>query len=296
MNIEEYLADKKKLFDAALESIIEPLKEHSVLYAAMSYSLLSGGKRIRPILMLTTYSAITNSESEIVPFGCALEMIHTYSLIHDDLPIMDNSDLRRGKPTCHKVYGDDMALLAGDALISFAFEVISDPSNIKNFSPEQILNVVYDFGVYTGIKGLVGGQVMDIVTSGMESIDKDTILYIEKKKTASLITLAVRTGAILGNAPEDEIAAVSNFGLNLGISYQIVDDILDAVSSPEVLGKDTGQDKKNRKATFVSLYGIEAARKMAEEYVQKAIDYLIPFGEKYSLLSEIARFSLKRIR
>jgi len=296
VNIEEYLADKKKLFDAALESIIEPLKEHSVLYAAMSYSLLSGGKRIRPILMLTTYSAITNSESEIVPFGCALEMIHTYSLIHDDLPIMDNSDLRRGKPTCHKVYGDDMALLAGDALISFAFEVISDPSNIKNFSPEQILNVVYDFGVYTGIKGLVGGQVMDIVTSGMESIDKDTILYIEKKKTASLITLAVRTGAILGNAPEDEIAAVSNFGLNLGISYQIVDDILDAVSSPEVLGKDTGQDKKNRKATFVSLYGIEAARKMAEEYVQKAIDYLIPFGEKYSLLSEIARFSLKRIR
>ena len=296
MNIEEYLADKKKLFDAALESIIEPLKEHSVLYAAMSYSLLSGGKRIRPILMLTTYSAITNSESEIVPFGCALEMIHTYSLIHDDLPIMDNSDLRRGKPTCHKVYGDDMALLAGDALISFAFEVISDPSNIKNFSPEQILNVVYDFGVYTGIKGLVGGQVMDIVTSGMESIDRDTILYIEKKKTASLITLAVRTGAILGNAPEDEIAAVSNFGLNLGISYQIVDDILDAVSSPEVLGKDTGQDKKNRKATFVSLYGIEAARKMAEEYVQKAIDYLIPFGEKYSLLSEIARFSLKRIR
>ncbi len=296
MNIEEYLADKKKLFDAALESIIEPLKEHSVLYAAMSYSLLSGGKRIRPILMLTTYSAITNSESEIVPFGCALEMIHTYSLIHDDLPIMDNSDLRRGKPTCHKVYGDDMALLAGDALISFAFEVISDPSNIKNFSPEQILNVVYDFGVYTGIKGLVGGQVMDIVTSGMESIDRDTILYIEKKKTASLITLAVRTGAILGNAPEDEVAAVSNFGLNLGISYQIVDDILDAVSSPEVLGKDTGQDKKNRKATFVSLYGIEAARKMAEEYVQKAIDYLIPFGEKYSLLSEIARFSLKRIR
>jgi len=296
VDIEEYLADKRRLFDNAIRSVIEPLKEHSVLYAAMSYSLLSGGKRLRPILMLSVYNALTGEESKIIPFGCALEMIHTYSLIHDDLPIMDNSDLRRGKPTCHKVYGDDMALLAGDALISLAFEIISDPSNLKNFPPDKILNVVYDFGVYTGIKGLVGGQVMDIVTSGMDTIDKDTILYIEKKKTASLITLAVRTGAILGGSSEEEISAITNFGINLGISYQIIDDILDVVSTPEVLGKDTNQDKKNRKATFVSLYGIDVAKKMAEEYVQKAIDYLIPFKDKYSVLAEIAKFSLKRIK
>ncbi len=296
MDIEKYLSDKKKLFDAALESVIESLKEHSMLYAAMSYSLLSGGKRLRPILMLSVYSALTGDENSIVPFGCAVEMIHTYSLIHDDLPIMDNSNLRRGKPTCHKVYGNDMALLAGDALISFAFEVISDPSNTKNFPSEKILEVVYDFGVYTGVKGLVGGQVMDIVTSGMDTIDKDTILYIEKKKTASLITLALRTGAVLGGASEDEITAISNFGINLGISYQIIDDILDVISNPEVLGKDTGQDKKNRKATFVSLYGLDAARKMAEEYVQKAIDYLIPFEKKYEILMQIAKFSLKRIK
>ncbi len=296
MNIENYLEEKRKLFDAALESVVKPLKEHSVLYAAMSYSLLSGGKRIRPILMLSTYSALAKEEDKIIPFGCALEMIHTYSLIHDDLPIMDNSDLRRGKPTCHKVYGDDMALLAGDALISLAFEIISDPSNLRNFSSEKLLSVVYDFGVHTGVKGLVGGQVMDIVTSGMEIIDKDTILYIEKKKTASLIVLAVRTGAILGGAPEEEISAITEFGLNLGISYQIIDDILDATSSPDVLGKDTGQDKKNKKATFVALYGVDTARKMAEEFVQKAIDYLIPFENKYSLLMEIARFSLKRIK
>ncbi len=296
MDVEKYLEEKKSLFDSAIEAIIEPLKEHSVLYAAMSYSLLSGGKRLRPILMLSAYKALTGEEEKIIPFGCAIEMIHTYSLIHDDLPVMDNSDLRRGKPTCHKVYGEDMALLAGDALISLAFEIISNPSNMKNFLPKKLVQISYEFGIYTGIKGLVGGQVMDIVTSGAESIDKDTILYIEKKKTASLITLAVRTGVILGGAPEDELSALTEFATNLGISYQITDDILDAVSTPEVLGKDTGQDKKNLKATFVYLYGVDVARKMAEEYVQKAIDYLLPFKEKYSVLSEIARFSLERVK
>ena len=276
--------------------MIEPLKEHSVLYAAMSYSLLSGGKRIRPILMYSTFKSLNDSDEAILPFAVAIEMIHTYSLIHDDLPIMDNSNLRRGKPTCHKVYGEDMALLAGDALISLAFEIISNPSNQKNFSPDKILSVVYDFGVLTGIKGLVGGQVMDIVTSGAESVDEETILYIERKKTASLITLAVRSGGILGGADNKEVEALTKFGTNLGISYQIIDDILDATSTEEVLGKDTGQDKKNLKATFVALYGVERAKGIAHEFVEKAISFLEPYGEKYALLSGIAKFSLERIK
>ena len=295
MDIEKYLEEKKKFIDSVLEAVVSPLKEHSVLYAAMSYSLLSGGKRLRPILMLTTYNAFNKNEEAILPFASAIEMIHTYSLIHDDLPLMDNSDLRRGKPTCHKIYGDDMALLAGDALISFAFELISNPSNLKNFSAESVLSVIYDFGVYSGIKGLVGGQVMDIVTSGMDSVDEDTILYIEKKKTASLITLSVRSGGILGGAAKEEIDTLTNFGMNLGISYQIIDDVLDVISNPEVLGKDTMQDKKNEKATFVALYGVDRAKEIAGEFVQKAVDYLLPFGDKYKTLIEIAHFSLKRI-
>ena len=296
MNIEEYLKEKKKFVDSVLEAVVSPLKEHSVLYAAMSYSLLSGGKRIRPILMISTFGALNENAEAILPFASAIEMIHTYSLIHDDLPLMDNSDLRRGEPTCHKVYGQDMALLAGDALISLAFELISNPSNTKYFGAEKVLSVSYDFGVYSGIKGLVGGQVMDIVTSGADSIDEDTILYIEKKKTASLIALAIRSGAILGGASEEELKALTNFGMNLGISYQVIDDVLDAVSTPEILGKDTGQDKKNEKATFVALYGVDRAKKIAEEFVQKGIDYLVPFGEKYNLLIEIAHFSLQRIK
>jgi len=296
MDIKEYLEEKRKFFDNVIETMIEPLKEHSVLYAAMSYSLLSGGKRIRPILMYSAFKSLSENEESILPFAVAIEMIHTYSLIHDDLPIMDNSNLRRGKPTCHKVYGEDMALLAGDALISLAFEIISNPSNQRNFSPDKILSVVYDFGVLTGIKGLVGGQVMDIVTSGAESVDEETILYIERKKTASLITLAVRSGGILGGANEREVNDLTNFGTNLGISYQIIDDILDATSTEEVLGKDTGQDKKNLKATFVALYGVERAKEIAREFAEKGIDFLKPYGEKYSLLSEIAKFSLERIK
>jgi len=296
MDIKIYLEEKRKFFDNVIETMIEPLKEHSVLYAAMSYSLLSGGKRIRPILMYTTFKSLNENEEAILPFAVAIEMIHTYSLIHDDLPIMDNSNLRRGKPTCHKVYGEDMALLAGDALISLAFEIISNPSNQKNFSPDKILSVIYDFGVLTGIKGLVGGQVMDIVTSGAESVDEETILYIERKKTASLITLAVRSGGILGGADNEEVESLTNFGTNLGISYQIIDDILDVTSTKEVLGKDTGQDKKNLKATFVALYGVERAKEIAREFVEKAISFLQPYGERYALLSEIAKFSLERIK
>lgn len=296
MDIEAYLKQKKELVDSALRAMTEPLKERSVLYAAMSYGLLSGGKRLRPILMLTTYNANKEDEEAIIPFACAIEMVHTYSLIHDDLPIVDNSDLRRGKPTVHKVYGSDMALLAGDALLSLAFEIISSSSNLKKFKENDILKVVYEFGVSTGINGLVGGQVMDIVTSNMDNVDKDTILYIEKEKTASLITLALRVGGILGAVEKNELEALTNFGLNFGISYQIIDDVLDAVSTPEVLGKDTGQDKKNRKATFVALYGVEKARQMAEEFTQKGIDFLLPFGEKYSTLIEIGKYSLKRVK
>jgi len=294
MEIKKYLEEKKQKIDNALEVLLAPLKEHSVLYAAMSYGLLSPGKRIRPILMLSTYNASANSEDEIIPFACSVEMIHAYSLIHDDLPIMDNSDLRRGRPTCHKIYGSDMALLAGDALLSYAFEIISNPKVIKSFKQEAVASVLHEYAFASGVKGLVGGQVMDVVTTSDEAIDEETILYIEKKKTAALITLSIRAAAILAHLEDSEITALSRFGEYLGISYQIVDDVLDYSSKPEVLGKDIGQNVKNKKASFVSLYGIEKAKEIAKEYSFKGIDFIMPYGNKYETLKELALYLLER--
>jgi len=296
LTIENYMEEKRKLINGTLEAMILPLKEQSPLYPAISYALLLPGKRIRPILTLSAYEALNGAEKDILPFACAVEMVHTYSLIHDDLPIMDNSDMRRGKPTCHKVFGSDMALLAGDALLSLSFDVVVSSGFKNDFESNKLLQVVQEFASASGIKGLVGGQVMDMVTMNDNNIDKETILYIESMKTASLIRLAVRVGAILGGSSEGELTALTKFSENFGISYQIIDDILDETSTEEVLGKDVGQDKKNKKATFVALFGIKQAKEIASDFIQKSVDYLKSFGEKYRNLEEIAIYSLKRIQ
>jgi len=251
---------------------------------------------IRPILTLNVYESIKGNVKDVIPFACAVELVHTYSLIHDDLPIMDNSDMRRGKPTCHKVYGSDMALLAGDALLSLSFDIVVSSGFKNDFEPQKILQVVQEFALASGIKGLVGGQVMDMVTMNESNIDKETILYIESMKTASLIRLAVRVGAILGGSPEDELIALTKFSENFGISYQVIDDILDATSTTKILGKDVGQDMKNKKATFVALFGVEKAKGIASDFIYKSIDYLKPFSGKYKTLEEIAIYSLNRIK
>lgn len=296
MEIESYMEEKRKFISNALEAIILPLKEQSPLYPAISYALLLPGKRIRPILTLNVYEAIKGNVKNVIPFACAVELVHTYSLIHDDLPIMDNSDMRRGKPTCHKVYGSDMALLAGDALLSLSFDIVVSSGFKNDFEPQKILQVVQEFALASGIKGLVGGQVMDMVTMNESNIDKETILYIESMKTASLIRLSVRVGAILGGSPEDELIALTKFSENFGISYQVIDDILDATSTTKILGKDIGQDMKNKKATFVALFGVEKAKEIASDFIYKSIDYLKPFSGKYKTLEEIAIYSLNRIK
>lgn len=296
MEIESYMEEKRKFISNALEAIILPLKEQSPLYPAISYALLLPGKRIRPILTLNVYESIKGNVKDVIPFACAVELVHTYSLIHDDLPIMDNSDMRRGKPTCHKVYGSDMALLAGDALLSLSFDIVVSSGFKNDFEPQKILQVVQEFALASGIKGLVGGQVMDMVTMNENNIDKETILYIESMKTASLIRLAVRVGAILGGSPEGELIALTKFSENFGISYQVIDDILDATSTTKILGKDIGQDMKNKKATFVALFGVEKAKEIASDFIYKSIDYLKPFSGKYKTLEEIAIYSLNRIK
>lgn len=296
MEIEEYLVAERKKFNDALEYFLTPLKENSTLYAAVSYALLSPGKRLRPILLTATYESNGGKSEDVLPFAVGIEMIHTYSLIHDDLPIMDNSDMRRGRPTCHKIYGSDMALLAGDALLTYAFEIISSQGLLKFFGEETLIRVVHEFAQAAGFKGMVGGQVMDMITLSSENVSDETIVYIEKMKTAALIALPLKIGGILSKTDDSEVKALSHFGEFLGISYQILDDILDEASTVEDLGKDIRQDIKNEKASFVYLYGIEKAREIAAEYKNKAIDFLKPYNEKYSLLIAIADYLEKRVK
>lgn len=296
MNIEEYLENTRKKINSYLEILLSPIKENSILYAAMSYGLLAPGKRLRPILLIATYESNNNEPDKILPFAAAIEMIHTYSLIHDDLPIMDNSDLRRGRPTCHKIYGSDMALLAGDALLTYAFEVITSQHIVKDFDNEILIKVVNEYSKASGFRGLVGGQVMDMVTLSEENISEDTILYIEKRKTAALIALPLKIGGILSKLDNTEIESLARFGEYLGISYQIQDDILDVSSTKEEIGKDIGQDVKNKKASFVYLHGVEKAYQLAKQYTKKAIDFIKPYGEKYDLLIQIAQYLEERKR
>jgi len=296
MEIEEFIQEKKRIVEDYLVKVLDKIKEDSPLYAAINYSLMSGGKRLRPILLLATYESNNKNIEDALPFASSLELIHTYSLIHDDLPIMDNSDMRRGRPTCHKIYGSDMALLAGDALISLAFDIISSSKLVSKFPEGNLLRIIHEFAELSGVKGLVGGQVMDMVTMENETVDDDLIFYIERRKTASLFILAVRTALILTNASNEELINLTRFAENFGIAYQIQDDILDETSTPEKLGKDVMQDKKNRKATFVSLYGVDKANEIGLDIKNKALSFLSFYGEKYDILKGLLNFYLKDLK
>ncbi|MEF3245558.1 MAG: polyprenyl synthetase family protein [Caldisericaceae bacterium] len=296
MEIEEFIQEKKQTVEDYLVKVLDKIKEDSPLYAAINYSLVSGGKRLRPILLLATYESNSKNIEDALPFASALELIHTYSLIHDDLPIMDNSEMRRGRPTCHKIYGSDMALLAGDALISLAFDIISSSKLVAKFTEENLLRIIHEFAELSGVKGLVGGQVMDMVTMENEAVDDDLIFYIERRKTASLFILAVRTALILANVSNEELMNLTRFAENFGIAYQIQDDILDETSTLEELGKDVMQDKKNRKATFVNLYGLDKAYEMGLDIKNKALGFLSFYGEKYDILKSLLNFYLKDLK
>ena len=245
----------------------------SIIMEAMSYSLLAGGKRLRPMLMKETYDLFDGTSKALEPFMAAIEMIHTYSLVHDDLPAMDNDEYRRGRRTTHVVYGEDMGILAGDALLNYAFETA-----FKAFvtEPEDALLIGRALGVLgekAGIYGMIGGQVIDVKETG-HAISKEVLDTIYELKTAALIESAMMIGAILGGASEEEVKAVEQIARNVGIAFQIQDDILDVVSSSEVLGKPVHSDEKNDKTTYVTLLGIEEAAKTVEELSQKAVGLL----------------------
>ena len=258
----------------------------SIILEAMSYSLLAGGKRLRPMLMKETYDLFNGRSKALKPFMAAIEMIHTYSLVHDDLPAMDNDEYRRGRRTTHVVYGEDMGILAGDALLNYAFETA-----FKAFvtEPEDSLLIGRALGVLgekAGIYGMIGGQVIDVRETGRD-ISKEVLDTIYELKTAALIESAMMIGAILGGASEEEVKAVEQIAGNVGIAFQIQDDILDVVSSSEVLGKPVHSDEKNKKTTYVTLLGIEEAARTVEELSQKAVSLLHQLPGRNAYLEQL---------
>ncbi len=274
-----------------LEKIIEEKDcPQNTIYKAMNYSLKAGGKRIRPVLMLACSELVGGQIQSAMPFACAIEMIHTYSLIHDDLPCMDNDDLRRGKPTNHKVFGEAMAVLAGDALLNCAFETMLKNTDV---SPNMTLAAMSEIATAAGTEGMIGGQVIDIESEG-KTVDAVTLMTMHLHKTAALIMASARVGALLGGGSREDLAAMEEFSRYLGIAFQIKDDILDVTGSEEMLGKKTGVDSLLQKSTFVSIYGMEQSQNLLNDYTQKAIEVLSNYGEKAEFLIELSKFLLSR--
>ncbi len=296
MDIQKYLQEKKDLVDSALERYLPKEEEFSAtLGQAVRYSLFAGGKRIRPILSIASFEAVGGKGDGILPFACAMEMIHTYSLIHDDLPAMDNDDYRRGKLTCHKVFGEAISILAGDALLTEAFKLMSQRPLIDHFQFEErlVLEIINEVASASGIFGMVGGQAVDIESEGKE-IDFPTLQYIHTHKTGALILVSIRMGAKLGRADEDRLRALSHYGERIGLVFQIVDDILNVQGKRELLGKTTGSDLRRGKATYPSLFGLEESKRKAEELAESAVQSLSSFGLEADPLREIAWFIVKR--
>jgi geranylgeranyl diphosphate synthase type II len=296
MDIKKYLQDKKEIVDSALERFFLSRVEYPPsLREAIQHSLFAGGKRIRPILSIAAFEAAGGRKDEVLPFACALEMIHTYSLIHDDLPAIDNDDFRRGRPSCHKMFGEAIAILAGDALLTEAFGLMTNRTfregRLKN--DELVLDLIHDVAQAAGISGMVGGQVVDVESTGKE-VDLPTLQYIHTHKTGAMILASVRVGARLGGADGESLKGLIRYGERIGFAFQIVDDVLDVEGKTEILGKNAGSDLSKGKSTYPSLVGLVESKKRASELVDSAIEALAPFGQEAEPLRGIARFIISR--
>jgi geranylgeranyl diphosphate synthase type II len=294
MEITTYLATRKALVDRALDGYLQACPDlPPLLLEAMRYSVFAGGKRLRPILALAAGEAVGGGLEPILPAACALELIHTCSLIHDDLPALDNDDYRRGKLTNHKVFGEDIALVAGDGLLTYAFELLSTAYGNGAISPTVALRLAREIATAAGTRGMVAGQIVDLQSEG-EKPNAETLRYIHRHKTGDMITVSARVGAIVSGANEAQLAALTEYARNLGLAFQIVDDILDVVGDRKKLGKTVGKDADQRKMTYVALYGLDAARKMVHETVEKAKSALVGFNGKAEVLWSLADFVASR--
>ena len=286
MNLENYLKRKKRIIEKALNGYLPSAKNRPVpLHQAMRYSVFTGGKRLRPILAIASFELVKGRGNAILPAACALELIHTYSLIHDDLPCMDDDDLRRGKPTLHKVFGDGMAVLAGDALHALAFELLS-----KSKNPNLISEIAREIGTY----GMVGGQAADLQAEG-KKVTISQVNFIHSHKTGALIKTSVRAGAVLGGAKGKKLKALTCYGEKFGLAFQIIDDILDATGKTEKLGKRSKADQSKGKATYPKISGVGKSKKIARKLLEEAKAELKIFTDDEQILKELADYMIERM-
>jgi len=323
-DFEFLLARKAKEVESGLKKQISLIKNTpEIVKDSMAYSLNAGGKRVRPVLLCWTAQAFGLKPADVMPAACAVEMVHTYSLIHDDLPCMDNDDLRRGKPTNHKVFGEDLALLAGDGLLTYAFETLARNSGVKAVGPANTLKAVASLAHYSGVSGMVGGQVSDIFAEGLlegkskrakklalknkkpayyllpaenkEISAAEVLKYIHKNKTGALITTSVEIGALLAGAEGDNLKNIRRYALAIGFAFQVVDDILDATATQKQLGK-SNSDAANKKLTYVSLFGLEESKKAADRALKEALSALAALknAKNKKPLEDMAKFIISR--
>jgi geranylgeranyl diphosphate synthase type II len=295
MDIKAYLAKKKDIVDKSLEKLVPPAKTFPPsVHEAMRYSLFAGGKRVRPILAVAAAEALGAKTADLLPIAGSLELIHTYSLVHDDLPAMDDDDLRRGRPTCHKVYGEAVAILAGDGLLTMAFETLSDPRRLKAVPANRLVSIIKEVSTASGVFGMIGGQVVDMESEGRD-VDFPTLEYIHTHKTGALIRASVRVGALYAKAGKRQFTALTHYGEMVGLAFQIADDILDVTGTREEIGKDVGSDIKKGKKTFPGFYGLEESRRRAGEVADKAVHALRDFDRKADPLRELAKYIVNRV-
>jgi geranylgeranyl diphosphate synthase type II len=292
VNLEAFLEQKGMMVEEALRKACGPLgPAPAVLRRAMEYSLFSPGKRIRPILAVAACEASGGSAATVLPFAAAIEMIHTYSLIHDDLPSLDNDDFRRGKPTCHRKFGDAYAILAGDGLLTEAFRAMTEPAACAAVGPGAACRIIFEVASAAGANGMVGGQVMDIRFDGKKG-SRAVLGYIHTHKTAALIRASVRVGALAAGAGPDVLAMVTTYGESVGLAFQVVDDLLDATGDEKKVGKKLRKDAD--KQTYVRHYGVDASRRRVESLVRDALQAIGPLGAEAEALAAIARFLATR--
>lgn len=294
MDLKAYLEQRRAVVEAGLQRFIpdgETMPPE--LHQAMHYSLFAGGKRLRPILTIATAEAVGGKAEEVLPVACAFEYIHTYSLVHDDLPAMDDDDLRRGRPTCHKVFGQAMAILAGDALLTEAFALLTNPLHVSHLDPVLLRTVIHEVALAAGSQGMVGGQAVDILSEG-KAIESSLLQYIHTHKTGALILCALRAGAHLAGATAAELDAITRYGKAVGLAFQIADDILDIEGEEAMRGKKSGGDATRGKATYPALVGLDEAKREAQRLVRDALDALASFDHQADPLREIARFIVSR--
>jgi geranylgeranyl diphosphate synthase type II len=294
IDLPQYLKEHKATIDEALASYLpKPGSRPSLLHRAIHYSLFAGGKRLRPILTLAAFEAVGGKSDDALPVASAIELIHTYSLVHDDLPAMDNDDWRRGHPTSHKMFGESTAILVGDALLTAAFALLADRRRNRKFPADVMLKVIHELGQAAGSRGMVGGQLMDVQSCG-KSVDERILHYIHTHKTAALIRASVRVGGLLGGAKARALSALTLYGEKVGLAFQIADDILDVEGSEDEMGKRLGKDRVIRKVTYPGVIGLRRAKAYANRLSKDAVAALDLFDENADPLKAIARYIVER--